>query len=269
MLHGKCYCLRVLDDTIMQTLFLGILIIGGGVMLAQLGLRYVRHIVPVSFLQTNHQVAGFIFGILGAIYAVLLAFMIVILWNQYQDARAVVEREANQLTDLAQIAQSLPAPMRDQVKQRLRAYTQVAMDEEWPAMSEGQASPLAQSALDDLWKIYVVIEPQTSREQALYAQSLKNLEGLGESRRVRLYASQQDVPSLLWVFLVAGGVITVTFTYFFGVKSVRAQSLMTISLVSLIAFILFLIIILDNPFRRDLRISPEPLRRALERIQAS
>jgi hypothetical protein len=56
----------------MKTLLMGVVIVGMSMLLAHLGLRVVRRKVPLATLQTHHEVAGFIIGVLGAIYAVLL-----------------------------------------------------------------------------------------------------------------------------------------------------------------------------------------------------
>jgi hypothetical protein len=76
-----------------------------------------------------------------------------------------------------------------------------------------------------------------------------------------------DLPLVIQFLLWGGGLITIAFTYFFGLKNIRAQSLMTAGLTGLIAFNLFLILVLDNPFHGYLRVTPEPLREILQRIQ--
>jgi amino acid transporter len=231
----------------MQTFILGFLVVGLSILLAHLGLRVVRRMVPLSVLQTQHEVAGFIIGVLGAIYAVLLAFVVVVMWDQYGDARANVEQEANQLNDLAHLAQGFADPARGRLLNTMRAYAESAMADEWPAMAEGDDSPRTQSALDDVWRAYLEIEPQTNRENALYEESLSHLNEMSASRRLRLYASRDDLPFVIQVLLWGGGMITIAFTYFFGVKSIRAQALMTAALAGVVAFILFLIHALDNP----------------------
>ncbi len=65
-----------------------------------------------------------------------------------------------------------------------------------------------------------------------------------------------------------GLVPTIAFAYFSGVKSIRAQSLMTAALTGVIVFNLLLIVVLDNTFDGYLRVTPEPLREILERIDA-
>lgn len=253
----------------MPTLILGLVVVGLGILLSWLGLRTVRRFVPIAVLKAHHEVAGFIIGVLGAIYAVLLAFVVVALWNQYEDASAAVAREANQLSDLAHVTRGFSDPKgRHRLTGMIGAYTRSAINDEWPTMAEGEASLRTQSALDQLWRAYLEIDPETYRDSTLYDQSLSTLREMSDSRRLRLFASRNDLPILIQLLLWGGGLITISFTYFFGVESIRAQSLMTAGLTGIIAFNLFLVLALDNPFHGFLRVPPEPLQDILGRIQS-
>jgi hypothetical protein len=252
----------------MQTLLLGIAIVGVSVLLAHLGLRLVRRRIPLPVLEKQHEVAGFIIGVLGAIYAVLLAFVVIVVWGQFSDARSTIEREANQLNDLSRMAQGFPAPTQQRILEGLKGYGQLVVSDEWNTMSRGLASQQTQAAMDNLWQIYREIEPQTNRENALYAESLDRLNELSDNRRLRLHASQDDIPVIIRVLLWGGGLIMIAFTYFFGVQSIRSQALMTAALAGEIAFILFLIVALDNPFQGYVRLPPEAIQQVLERIQS-
>jgi hypothetical protein len=135
-------------------------------------------------------------------------------------------------------------------------------------MAHGGDSPRTQAALDNLWRAYLEVDPQTNRDNALYEESLGHLNEMSASRRLRLYASRDDLPGVIQFLLWGGGLITIAFTYFFGVKSIRSQALMTAALAGVISFILFLVIALDNPFHGYVRVSPDPLQQVLNRIQA-
>lgn len=238
-------------------------------MLSLVGLRLVRRYADLPALKANNQVAGFIIGIVGAICAVVLAFMMVTVWNQFHDTQLTIEREANQLEDLSRIAGGFQSPVAGELQQKLRDSGRAVIDDEWAAMAHGEASQRAQIAMDELFQAYRGIEPQTRREKAIYSESLKHLEEMSASRSALLNACRDDIPHVVWVLLLLSGVTTVAFTYFFGTRSALAQSLMTALLAIAVAFILFLIVALDNPFRGDLRVSPDPLKRVLERISAT
>jgi hypothetical protein len=251
----------------MGTLLLGLLIVGGSVILAHFGLRAVRRKISVETLKKHHEVAGFIIGVLGAVYAVLLAFVAVAVWNQFEAADATVVQEANYLNDLSHMALGFQLPVQQRVHESLRAYVRAATDEEWETMSRGEAGSGTQAAMEQIWQTYREIEPQTERENAMYAESLASLNGLSDSRRLRLHASQNDVPLIVKVLLWGGGLMTLAFTYFFGVENMRAQALMTAALATVLSFVLFLIVVLDNPFHGSVRVSPEPLQQSLIQIE--
>src|SRR2546421_486570 len=72
--------------------------------------------------------------------------------------------------------------------------------------------------------------PQTAREQVLFDHALSVHQSLQDSRRLRLFQSRLGVQPILWVVLITGGVLTVAFTYLFGLASTRAHALMITAL---------------------------------------
>ena len=251
----------------MQTLILGIEILGLSIIISLIGLYVVRRVVGVEKLRSHHEVAGFIIGIVGTIYAVLLAFLVVVQWNKYQDASTLVTTEANLLGDVSRMAESLSAEQRAQVLTELRDYAQLVSDDEWPALAKGNASDKTTDTLNKLWKSYVVDQkPETPLETGVYTESLRFLNDLSDTRRLRINASRDLVPPILWILLIGGGVTTVAFTFFFGVSDMRAQFLMVAALTGEIAFILLLLVVLDNPFKGDLAVSSDPIREQADHI---
>jgi purine-cytosine permease-like protein len=101
----------------------------------------------------------------------------------------------------------------------------------------------------------------------LYAESLHCLNNLAQYRRLRIFAGNNTVPPVIWLVLLSGGLMTVLYTYFFGMKNIKAQYLITASLTVTITLILFLIYILDHPFTGTSKVSLEPLRQVLDIMQ--
>jgi hypothetical protein len=97
----------------------------------------------------------------------------------------------------------------------------------------------------------------------LYAESLHCLNNLAQYRRLRIFAGNNTVPRVIWLVLLVGGLMTVLYTYFFGMQNIKAQYLITASLTVTITLILFLIYVLDHPFTGTSRVSLEPLRQAM------
>jgi hypothetical protein len=87
----------------------GILVVAVSVLVAVAGLTLVQRIVPSQLRQQHNDVAGFIYAVLGVIYAVLIALVVIAVWEDYAAARVAVEREASELEDVFRLAHPLPA----------------------------------------------------------------------------------------------------------------------------------------------------------------
>jgi hypothetical protein len=242
----------------------GLIIVTLSILLAIAGMYLVRRRIPYTRLKDNNEVAGFIYSMIGIVYAVLLGFLVVVVWEKYSDTESSIQEEAVHIGILLRDAQALPEPSRSQVQERLLSYAKSVVNEEWAAMAKGQSSPTTSDAYNNIWKAYYEIQPQSEREKIFYQESIKGLSDLSHSRRFRLLSSRSGLPVALWVLLIIGGIIAVGFTYLFGIESTRTQVLMVALLAGLIGFILFLIISLDFPFTGDLRIEPEGIKSIIE-----
>lgn len=251
----------------MAELLLGIVVVGSSVLLAIFGTEFVRRTMTRPFPLEEQGVAGHFFGAIGGFYGVLLAFLVVAIWGQFQDARVTVTREANQIGDIARMAQGFPADTRQNIQHALIDYTQAVIDDEWPAMSRGQESQRAWQSFRQLWEAFRASKPSDPREASLFDHCLFRLNELGDSRRARLFAAKERVPGLMWALLLLGGSVTIFSTCFFRLPSHLPQTLMVSALAGLIGFILFLIIDFDRPFSGVARVPPSALAEELQRIK--
>jgi hypothetical protein len=243
--------------SLVAALFWGTLIVGGITSVAVAGALLVRRWATVDVLERHNEVAGFIYAVIGVLYAVLLGFTAIIVWERFDQAQVVVEKEANELGDLFRDAQTLPDDVRKELETKLRSYAQLVVEKEWPAMTGGKSSPEAWYAYNQLWQTYYRFRPQNEYERIWYAQSLTRLNQLGDQRRLRLLSSQSGgVPSMMWVVLIGAGTITIGFSFLFGTKNTVAQVLMTAGLAMTIALVLLSILALEQPFAGITRIGP-------------
>lgn len=241
----------------------GILLVGILLSFAVAGILVARRWVGVEVLKHNNDVAGFVFGVIGVLYAVLLGFTAIIVWQRFDNAQQGVDQEANALADLYRNAQVFPDDVRRQMETDLRTYVTLVAEKEWAAMSKRTPSPETWEAYNRLWRTYHLFQPQTDQEKIWYAQSLTMLNQLGDERRLRLLSSRSDgVPVVIWVALLGAGVITIGFSFLFGTGSAKAQVLMTSGLAMTIALVLFSIMALEHPFAGITRVEPESFHQA-------
>ena len=233
------------------------------VLVAVTGLVVVQRLVPPERREGQNDVAGFIYAVLGVAYAVLLAFVVIAVWQDYQTAKTNVDSEAHELAGVYFLASQLPEPERTRIQDLVQTYARVVVVEEWPLMEQGQRSPRAESLLSQLRLQILQFDPSTKGEQVLYERGLTQLHDATDARRSRLLEVREGIPELLWVVIVGGGVVTVSFTYLFGLKSNVAHALMVAALTLLICAILFTIGEFDYPFSGVVEIRPEAFKEAL------
>ena len=127
--------------TVLYTILYGVLVVGGVCLLALIGFELVQRLVPAVSRQRHNDVAGFIYAALGVIYAVLLALVVIAVWEEYELASETVEREANAAADIFWLADQLPEDRGTHVQVLVRSYAEEVVHREWPLMEQGR-SPL-------------------------------------------------------------------------------------------------------------------------------
>jgi hypothetical protein len=255
----------------------GVLVVGGTCLVALAGLELVQRLVPASSRQPHNDVAGFIYAPLGIIYAVLLALVMIAVWEQYQAASETVEQEANATAEIAWLAHRLPEPQGPHIQELCRSYAEEVIHKEWPLMEQGKAplmrqvggTPAGWTIIDDIRASLQDYEPHTKAEEQLYATGLGQIEELNDARRMRLVAAEEGIPGVLWAVLIFGGVAAIGFTYLFGMENTWAHRLMVVTLAALIGLVLFTIGALEHPFSGGARIGTGAFELILERFDTS
>jgi len=244
----------------------GAIIVGLGTVLSMLGPVLLRRCVDVKRLRTNNEIAGFKFATIGVLYAVLVAFAIIVVWQKFSDADLDVVNEAGAAENLYRLSQGLSDKTGATVRDAVANYLRVAIDIDWPAMDRGTAGPdgPAKQALDAVYT--ALLSPDAQRNGAVVGEMLRQLELLTQSRRARLVAAEGAVPNVIWLILLGGAMVAIGFTFFFGSESLRSQVAMTAFLAVLILSELLIIVAIDRPFTGPVKVEPTALTEVLADI---
>jgi len=236
---------------------LGLIVIGAFVFFYIVGLLFVRRIVPHYKLVKHHDVAAPLLGALGAVYAVLLAFMVVTVWERFEKSESNAQMEANFIADLYRDAEAFSLSFRLNLNPLLRQYRNSIVEDEWKLMQKGQMSFEAERLISKIWALYVAYSPVGTTETVFFNESVRKLNLVRELRRQRLMDSKSGIHPLLWFVLGIGAVATISFTYLFGAENFKAQLIMGVILSAMIALIIFTILSLDYPFSGSVCILPD------------
>ncbi len=245
--------------------FLTVSVVAASVVLG--GLYVVRKKYPTEVLKENHEVAAIIFNAFGLFYGVMVAFVVFVTWSGYDEATKNLEMEANEVDDIFHITKVFPDPAGKIIQQALRDYVASVENDELARMARGEITLRSTGVLPKLMTTFYQMDEKSIPNRELYAETLKRLNNLAQYRRLRIFAGNDTVPSAVWLVLLVGGVFTVTYTFFFGMKNVKAQYVIATTLTVTIALILFLIYVLDHPFTGTSKVSAQPLTEVMEIMQ--
>ena len=209
-------------------------------------------------LRRHNDVAGYLFSAVGVLYAVLLGFVVVVVWEKYDATIANVQDEVDAAGDLYHVVDGFPETVRTRIRTDLTRYAQSVIRVEWPAMANNQDVPGTGSKLiEDAAYTVNTFSPHDQRGYNAQQAAIVNEQRLFDARRQRLLRAQPAVPGVLWFALVTGALAMVAFCYIFGVENRPAQLLMTAILVGLIAILFVVIGEFAGPFSGSVMISSE------------
>src|SRR5262249_15372582 len=200
---------------------------------AVIGVLLIRRRINHAALARYNNVASAVFSIVGTLFAVLLAFVVIVVWESQDKADERAALEAGVLGDLMRDAGLFPDPERTELRNELREYGQAVIDEEWPAMAKGESSSHVWDVLNRVFESFSRLKPTTPREVNFHSEMLTRLNELSDHRRLRLLSAGSKVPPLLWAVLIIGALITVGFSYFLGVERGGEEGLITGSVAAL------------------------------------
>jgi hypothetical protein len=232
------------------------------------GLVAIRAVVPFAYLLPSNEICGGYLQTIGTIYAVLLAFVVFVVWTQANDVRRLIERQADELADVLRITGAFKESDASRVLAAAQAYAREVADNEWPLLRKGQSSSKAQQLLEETWQAVTAIEPGTSREEVLFGEAVSRFSEFGDARADLLHCGRVRLPVLLWLLLLTGAAGTVGSMYMFGAEQFWPVAAMTASLAGAVSFMLFLIRDLDNPFQGDWHVSPALILAAVDPTDA-
>ena len=246
--------------TNVPTLWLGVGMVVVAVALALLGLVLVRRSVDLNKFESHHEVAGFIIAVVGVIYAVILAFVVVIQWEQFRGAEDDARAEANAIGNLYRDGVAVGGTQGSALEKAVSSYATYVVNTEWAYMGAHQTeAPGTDEYRNGMWLAVIKLPTQTAMDADVARQAVGDVSAAAEARRTRVEDSSTSLPTPLWVVLILGGVITIGFTYFFGLKRFLAQALMVSTLAAIIGLSLVVILTLDLPFTGDVAAEPTAL----------
>ena len=229
----------------------------------------VRRRAPIGGWFTDSSRSAGTLSVIGTMFAVVLAFVILLALQSYQRARNGSSVEAIAVNELHSVASVFQPPVSDRLHGGLVCYARAVIEDEWPAMKDGRSSDLVQSWIDKLGREFAIAEPHGAREETAYAQWFDEQAQRRDGRRERLAEATPLVPLPLWFVLGIGASLTLTYMVAQADRreGVLIQSIPIGFVTALMTAGLLVVFFLDHPYADESgSIAPTEMRRTLTLI---
>jgi hypothetical protein len=205
-----------------------------------------------------------VYGTLGTLYAVLIAFVVAGVWQSFSAAEAAVNSEANALTDLVFLIRYISAAKTSHIREAAKSYVGSVV-ERWDllGLATRQNKPVEEiniATSNALVDAILDVKPQGDRELELYAQALDLTAIWLDARRNRLRSAKGNTAGALWGLLIAGAFVLFAFHGLFVTHAWAVWAVLLLGFSLIVGLSFYLIFSLDSPFTGRLSAGPEPFK---------
>jgi hypothetical protein len=208
-------------------------------------------------MKLNGIVAPF-FSSVAILFGLLTGFLASDVGERGRHAVRAVQAEASEIRNVYTLSVASASDMTD-IRTALKAYVTSLLQDEWPAMIQGETSQRTEAAYDDILR--EVSDPGITRDASapVHVALLSAVVRAGTARSERLSIAADQTNDLKWVTVLLLGLLTqVGLTL---VHLERPASMLTALLVfgSAAIVALGLIALQEHPYQGEFRVSTAPL----------
>jgi hypothetical protein len=204
--------------------------------------------IPEVFYADVHGVAAYL-GVIGGLYSIVVAFLIYVVWEQFNRVQVGMGTEASALEDLIRIAAFLSERNNVlSVQGAVRQYMEATAGDEAPRLAMGNTSELAEERFDSMCQAVRGIEVNDPKDQVIYGELLRALTRVNDARDDRLSVSTTRIPPTLWSLVVFASCVLFAGFLVLGIQSFVLSVGISATVAGTLAFLLSVIQDMDNPF---------------------
>lgn len=231
---------------------------------AVFGVVFVRRFLQPHVAAGHNEVLLTIAQIAGTIYAVLLGFLVIVVWQSYEGAHDNLAGEASTLTTMYRETSGMRPLERAKLRYLLRHYTEAVINDEWAIQAaSGGASAIARKAVADIYRVVGSLPP-AEEDSSINADFLNNFATVASQRNSRTLRAEEKLPWVLWLGLLLGGAMVAGLCFLPRMESLWFHALACSLLGSLIGMLLFIAAVLNQPFTGPMALTAAPFEHSLQ-----
>jgi hypothetical protein len=211
-----------------------------------------RRLVPTDGLfgspEPNHT--GSAHATLGAGFAILTAFVLLLAFQSYLNAKRNADTEARVTRELFVLAEFFNPRSGERLQGELVCYGRAVVFQEWPLMADQRSSPTVDDWALELETTIHDLRVSGPKDTVQYAEWFDQLVLQDEGRRERLQEAAPFVPTLLWIALIGGAVVLIGYVCLFANPRIPLGGQLAVvgAIAAVVSVNLCVIYFLDHPY---------------------
>jgi uncharacterized protein DUF4239 len=238
--------------------FVATYLIAGGVYLV------VTKLAETEWARAFKAMSPGLLPVLGVLFALLVGFIAVEVWNTFDKAKAAVATEASALRAVVLLARNFPDEQKTRIDALVNRHIEVAVKQEWPEMAHQKAtlSPLPTHLIEAL-NDALALTPADNRQRAAQPEMVKALHTALDARRQRIAISESTVGAVKWAGILLQGLCTLVAIAMVHADNRRACAITLTLFATGVALSVLLIVAYSRPFTGANSVTPALLKQVI------
>lgn len=235
-----------------------ICIVSFGAIIGGFGTYLFRKYVPLKILRSHNEVTGFLFLAIASFYALLLSFIVLVVWDQLNESRSNVSKEGSAAMGLYRDIKYYPDTIESKLLMTVYLdFVYNVIDEEFPNMEHMKLSRKTPESFNQVFYKMEHLNPKNPFQIQLVAQMFNHLNELSAYRGLRITSMETEISPPMWLPMILGALITILCAMLLDIEHTRMHVILTGLLGIFIGMFLFIIILLDHPYAGSSGIKPK------------
>jgi hypothetical protein len=196
-------------------------------------------------------------GVVAAVFGLLLAFVIIIAYQDFLEADENVSREASALSAIVRDSAAFPEPGGSNARRAVGTYVHVEVDDEWPQLRDGRDSDVAHGGLDGIYAACRTVAPTSAVQTAFYDDAVRQLNDALDARRNRLQTAVGRLPWDIAALILFSSFVVVAYSVLVGSPNFWFHLLGPAAIAAVVIVSLLVLVDLSYLFSGDFAIPPD------------
>ncbi len=229
-----------------------------------LTLRYWTDDVLKVTTEDNATISEYM-GVTGVFFGLVLGMVAVGSWESYQQANETAIHEASQIDVFYSTIALMPIERSPALKAAIQEFVQTIINQDWPKQRQGILPDDSENDVRKIGKLLFKLPVETPKDEILLGAAVEHYYGMVQARRERLQSvASSKLPGSLWWVVVASTGIIICLSMLMKIDNLRLDIMINLLMSILTGSILGFIIAMDNPYRGEISVSPQPYQQILE-----